>query len=117
MAVNSLQGFSKFHIFFIIYLYFYTFFQSIPGDHFKFVVVNLHSRSFSPLIFQTEWKEGDKGKREREEGNIDVHQLVAMRNFQVVSSDISFSLLMPLVLFPGTGIDRRVSMNKCGVNP
>lgn len=63
MAVNSLQGFSKFHIFFIIYLYFYTFFQSIPGDHFKFVVVNLHSRSFSPLIFR---QNGRKGTRERE---------------------------------------------------
>lgn len=69
------------------------------------------------IDFQTEWKGGDKGKREKEERNMNVHRLVAMRNFQVVSSDISFSLLVPWVLFPGTGIDRRVSMNKCGVNP
>lgn len=68
MAVNSLQSFSKFHIFFITYLYFYTFFQSIPGDHFKFVIVNAHSRSFSPFIFRQNRREGtwerEKEKRE-----------------------------------------------------
>lgn len=61
--------------------------------------------------------EGRGHGKERKRREKHVHQLVAMRNFQVVSSDISFPLLVPLVLFPGTGIDRGVSMSKCGINP